>query len=215
QQFAAKGDLSIGPPGKPAHIALDLAGTPEKILLRQLELKQPKGSLAASGNVDLKPQVGWKLDVKADNFDPGAFAAQWPGALSFALATNGALEKDGPRGTVKLDHLSGKLRQRALSGSGQIAFAPPLSIDGILDVASGNSHVAIRGKGGRQTDATVDLTIASLGDWAPQAAGSAHGTIAIKGEWPKLAVDADLHGAKLGAGDAHVDALDVTAHATR
>lgn len=214
QQFAAKGDLSIGPPGKPAHIALDLAGTSEKIALHRLELKQPKGSLAASGDIELKPRLGWKLDASADNFDPGAFAAQWPGALSFALATDGAIEKDGPRGTVKLEKLTGKLRQRTLSGSGRIAFAPPLSLDGNLEVASGGSHVAIHGKGGRQMDATVELAIASLGDWLPQASGSAHGTIAVHGEWPKLAVDADLHGAKLGAGDAHVEALDLTARAT-
>jgi translocation and assembly module TamB len=214
ERFAAKGDLSIGPPGKPAHIALDLAGTPEKIALHQLELKQPKGSLTATGDIELQPQVGWKLDAKADNFDPGAFAAQWPGSLSFALSTNGSVEKAGPRGALKLDRLGGTLRQRALSGNGEITFTPPLSVDGKLDLASGNSHVAVRGKGGHQTDATVELAIASLGDWLPQAAGAVRGNIAAKGEWPRLAVDGDVHGSKLAVADTHADALDVTIHAT-
>src|SRR5512146_292962 len=61
QQFAAKGDVTIGPRGKLAHLALDLAGSPERIDLRQLELKQPKGGLNAAGEIVLKPQVGWKL----------------------------------------------------------------------------------------------------------------------------------------------------------
>lgn len=213
QQFAAKGDLTVGPPGKPARIALDLAGTPEKIDLRQLELKQPKGGLNAIGEIVLKPQVGWKLEAKASQFDPGAFAAQWPGALTFGLSTNGNVEKDGPRGTVKLDRLGGTLRQRALGGNGEIAFAPPLSVDGKLNLTSGNSHVALQGKGGRETDAKVDLAIASLGDWLPQAGGSLHGNIAIKGAWPKLDIDGELHAAKLAYSGSHVEALDLAAHA--
>lgn len=213
QQFAAQGDLALGSPGKLANIALRLDGTPEKIELRQLELKQPQGGLGASGEIVLQPALGWKLDARADRFDPGALAAQWPGSLSFALSTNGNVDKDGPRGTLRLDKLSGTLRQRALSGDGEIAFAAPLSVDGSLNLSSGNSHVTLRGKGGAQTDASVNVAIASLGDWLPRTAGSLHGDIAIKGAWPKLAVVADLHGAKLGFADSHVDTLDLNVHA--
>ena len=213
QQFSAKGDMTIGPHGKPAQVALDLAGTPERIDLHQLELKQPRGSLKAVGEIALKPQPGWKLDVTASQFDPGAFAAQWPGALTFALSTNGNVDNDGPRGSVKLDQLAGTLRQHKLGGSGEIAFAPPLNLDGSLDLSSGNSHVALRGKGGKDTNATIELAIASLGDWLPQAAGSLHGNIAVKGAWPKLDVDGDLHGAKLALASTHAETLDLTLHA--
>ena len=213
RQFAAKGDVTIGPRGKPAHLALDLAGSPERIDLHQLELKQPKGGLSASGEIVLKPRISWKLEAKASQLDPSAFAAQWPGSLSFALSTNGNVETDGPRGTLRLDNLSGNLRQRALSGKGEIAFAPPLSVDGTLNLASGNSHVELRGKGGTQTDANVNIAIVSLGDWLPQAGGSLHGDVALKGTWPKLAVGAQLHGAKLAYADSHVEALDLNLQA--
>jgi len=142
QRFTAKGDLSIGPRGKPARVAVELDGTPQAIALRRLELKQPNGGMTASGEVALKPQPGWKLEAKANRLDPGAFAAQWPGALSFDVATSGTVEKDGAHGRLRLDRLSGTLRQRSVSGNGDLAFAPPLSIDGRLEVASGNSHVA-------------------------------------------------------------------------
>jgi translocation and assembly module TamB len=214
QRFGAKGDLSIGPRGKPARIGIELDGTPQAIALRRLELKQPNGGLTASGEVALKPQLGWKLDAKANRLDPGAFAAQWPGALSFDLSTNGTLEKDGAHGKLKLDRLSGTLRQRSVSGSGDIAFAPPLSIDGRLDVASGDSRVAVRGKGGHETDATVEFDVASLGDWLPLAAGSLRGKVALRGAWPKLAIDGDLHGAKLAYQGSHVAALDLAARTT-
>ncbi|HET7065565.1 MAG TPA: translocation/assembly module TamB domain-containing protein [Rudaea sp.] len=214
QQFAAQGDLALGPPGKLANIALKLDGTPEKIALRQLELKQPQGSLGASGEIVLQPQVGWKLDAKADRFDPGALAAQWPGSLSFALSTSGKVEKDGARGTLRLDKLSGTLRKRPLGGDGEIAFTPPLSVDGSLNLSSGNSHVALRGKGGAQTDASINLAITSLGDWLPQAGGSVQGDVSVKGAWPKLTVGATIHGAKIAYADSHIDTfdLDVQAH---
>jgi translocation and assembly module TamB len=214
QQFTAKGDLSIGPPGKLAHMTLDLDGTPESIALHRLELKQPHGGLVASGEIALQPQAGWKLDAKADALDPGAFAPQWPGAVSFALSTNGTVEKDGPRGTLELDRLGGTVRQRALGGHGKIAFAPPLSVDGDLELTSGTSRITVRGRGGSQTDATIDLAVGSLGDWLPQAGGAVRGTIDIKGAQPQLDVDAELHGTKLSYATTNADTIEVSAHAS-
>ena len=68
-------------------IALNLDGTPDAIALKQLALKQAKGGLDAQGTIKLKPALGWELTTKADKFDPGAFAAEWPGAIDFELAT--------------------------------------------------------------------------------------------------------------------------------
>jgi translocation and assembly module TamB len=213
QRFDAQADLSIGPPGKPAHFTLDLAGTPQAIDLHKLQLEQPHGGLAANGSVTLQPQVAWKIDAHADQLDTGALVAAWPGSLSFALATSGQMQADGAHGTLALEHLSGTLRQRPLRGGGTIAFAPPLTLDGAFDLASGASQVQLRGKGGKQTDATVQLEIASLGDWLPHSSGSLHGTIAARGTWPRLAVDADLQGAKLAYGDTTATALALQAHA--
>jgi translocation and assembly module TamB len=130
------------------------------------------------------------------------------------LSTSGQVEKDGPRGTLRLDKLTGTLRKRPLGGDGEIAFAPPLSVDGTLNLSSGNSHVALRGKGGSQTDAGINLAIASLGDWLPQAGGSLQGDISVKGAWPKLTIGATMHGAKIAYADSHIEAfdLDVQAH---
>ena len=213
RQFAAQGDLALGPPGKLAQIALKLDGTPEKIALRQLELKQPQGSLNASGEIVLQPQIDWNLDAKADRFDPGALAAQWPGSLTFALSTSGKVDKDGPHGTLRLDKLAGTLRKRPLGGDGEIAFAPPLSVDGTLNLSSGNSHVALHGKGGAQTDASINLAVASLGDWLPQTGGSMQGDISVKGAWPKLTIGATIHGAKIAYADSHIDAFDLNVQA--
>lgn len=89
--YAARGSLSVGPPGQLADLTLDLSGTPEAIALKTLALVQPNGGLDASGTVTLQPALGWDLQAKAQRLDPGAFAADWPGALDFDLASRGTL----------------------------------------------------------------------------------------------------------------------------
>ena len=214
--FAAKGEFSIGPPGQLADIALQLDGTPEKIALQKLDLKQPKGGLNASGDIVLKPQVGWDIAANASKLDPGAFARDWPGAVDFALSTNGQMEKDGPVGTLKLDNLGGTLRQRPLAGSADLKFAAPASVDGTLKLASGSSRIALHGQGGDHTDVTAVFNIASLGDWLPQAGGSLRGKLAAQGAWPKLDARGHIDAAKLAFGDTRLDtlALDLDVHDT-
>jgi hypothetical protein len=125
------------------------------------------------------------------------------------------MDKDGPRGTLRLDKLTGTLRKR-----------PPRRRrrDCLRATAQRRRHaqsvfgqqpcVTLRGKGGAQTDASINLAIASLGDWLPQAGGSMQGDISIKGAWPKLTIGATVHGAKIAYADSHVDSfdLDVQAH---
>jgi translocation and assembly module TamB len=216
EKFDAQGELSIGPLDpkrnvRMADLAFKLDGTPEKISLAQLELKQPKGGLNASGDVVLKPKLGWNIQAKANKFDPGAFAKDWPGAIDFSLSTNGNMDKDGPAGKLKLDGLAGTLRQRPLSGNGDLSFAPPLNVDGKLSVSSGQSTVAVVGKSGAgkdaPTDLKIDLGIASLGDWMPKAGGSLRGTIAVNGAYPKLNAIGKITGAAIVSGDTHLQSF--------
>ncbi|MEO7433045.1 MAG: translocation/assembly module TamB domain-containing protein [Dokdonella sp.] len=216
ERFHAEGALSIGPPGQLADLALDLDGTPDTIDLKRLALVQAgkgnaKAGLDAHGTLTLKPAIGWKLTAKANKLDPGAFSAQWPGALDFDLVTNGTLTDRGPDATIKLDHLGGTLRKRPLSGSADLTIKPDYIVDGTLAVASGKSRVDVSGRGGDQTDATIKLAIASLGDWLPDAGGNLDGNFRVQGRWPKLAVSGTAHGTKIVSGANRIDTLDVTA----
>jgi translocation and assembly module TamB len=216
ERFHADGALSIGPPGKLADIALNLDGTPAAITLKQLALvqsgKNGKGGLDAQGTIALKPAIGWKLTAKADDLDPGAFAAQWPGALDFDLATSGTLTDKGPDATIKLDKLGGTLRKRPVSGHADLTIKPDYIVDGTLDIASGKSRIEVNGRGGNQTDATIKLAIASLGDWLPDAGGRIDGEFHLQGHWPKLAVDGRAHGTKIASGSTSLDTLELGAN---
>ncbi|HEX4481110.1 MAG TPA: translocation/assembly module TamB domain-containing protein [Rudaea sp.] len=210
-KFNATGDFSLGPPGKLADISLALDGTQQAIELHRLALKQPKGDLTVVGHVQLQPQVQWQLQSTAHHFDPGAFAKEWPGLIDLALSTNGKVEKNGPAGMLKIDKLSGTLRQRQLSGDADLTFASPLAVNGTLDLESGNSSISVKGKAADQTDITAELAIANLNDWVPQASGSLRGTIAAKGKWPDLDAKANITGTKIVSGDLHVENVAVVA----
>ncbi|HET8942357.1 MAG TPA: translocation/assembly module TamB domain-containing protein [Rudaea sp.] len=210
EQFSAQGEFSIGPHGNPARIALKLDGTPQKIVLQQLDLKQPDGGMTASGSIVLQPRLGWAFDATAKKLNPGAFVKDWPGALDFTLSTNGTMEKDGAHGKLLLDHAGGALRHRAVHGSADLAFAPPLNIDGQLDIGLGKSSIALTGTSLARTDLKIDLAIASLGDWLAQAQGALRGSIAVKGNWPQLDATGKINGKNIVLHDARADSIALT-----
>ncbi|TAN08328.1 MAG: pathogenicity protein [Rhodanobacteraceae bacterium] len=211
-RFALTGALAIGPPDRIANLQVDLAGTPQTIDLRALRLVQKDGGLDASGSIGLQPRVSWKIDAVAKRFDPGAILAGWNGALDFDLATQGALTPKGPEATLKLEKVGGTLRGRNLAGSkADLKVAPGNLLQGSLLLVAGNSRIQAYGKSGSQTDATIALDIASLGDWLPNASGKLHGRFSVKGRWPKLAVAGRLQGSGLGDGARKVDALQLAA----
>ncbi len=211
EKFHADGALSIGPPGQLADLALDVDGTQELISIKQLALKQAQGGLDAHGEVKLKPALGWDIAAKASKLDPGAFAKAWPGALDFDLATQGTQTDDGPDATIKLDKLGGTLRKKPVSGQADLRVKPGHVVDGTLNLASGKSRVDVTGAGGENTDATIKLAIASLGDWLPDSGGRLDGQFRVHGKWPALAVDGRAHGAQIASGTTHLDTLDVDA----
>lgn len=210
--YAARGRLSVGPPGQLADLTLDLSGTPEAVALKTLALVQPNGGLDASGTVTLQPAIGWDIQAKAQRLDPGAFAADWPGALDFDLASRGTLTDRGPDTTLRIERLGGTLRKRPVGGSADLTIKPDFIVDGQLSLRSGGSTVEVTGRGGNQTDASLRLAIGSLADWLPDAGGRLGGDFRVRGRWPALDVDGTAEGARLALGDLRVDTLSLNAH---
>lgn len=210
-RYAAQGSFALGPPEHVADFAVVLDGTPQQVTLQTLRLVQPQGDLGAHGTLTLQPRVGWDIDAVAKRLDPGAFFADWPGALDFRLASQGTLTDRGPQATLKLDQVGGTLRQRAVRGNADLRLASDYVVDGNLELASGSSRVSVTGRGGQATDATVTLAIASLGDWLPQASGRLDGRFDVNGRWPRLAVRGHLAGGRLAYAGAQVDTLRLQA----
>ena len=199
QRYHLASELAAGPPGDLTNVLLQLDGTDRHATLRNLILRQRAGRLALQGLVDFAPELAWNLHARADEFDPGALLAGWDGSLDIDLVSTGLLAEAGPRGTLDLRKLSGKLRGRPITGSGNIDFAAPAKLAGNLELSSGRSRASVRGaSGGRQRiDAVVDLAVDSLNDWVPDTAGSLTGKFRVRGVWPRLTIDGAADGKAL------------------
>lgn len=208
-QYHAEGDVAIGPPGKPAQLALNLDGTPQRVILHTLALKQAQGGLQASGTLILRPTLTWQVEATADKLDPGQLFAGWKGSLDFDIASSGSLPKDGPDATLEIRQLAGKLRERAIGGHGKLHLSPGEVVDGQLDLASGGSTVKLVARPGSSNDADLQLAIASLGDWLPNAGGRLDGHFNIRGRQPKLSINGQLHGQSLAWQQQKVDTLQL------
>ena len=209
--YHAEGDVTIGPPGKPAKLTLNLDGTPQQIQLHTLRLLQPQGNFNAQGTLVLQPDLAWQLQASASKFDPGQLFADWPGSLDADLATQGKLARNGPDATLELRKLDGQLRQRQLRGTGHLHLSPNHVVDGTLDLASGSSTVKLQARPGNRNDANVTLAIASLNDWLPQAAGALNGQFRVQGNYPRLAVNGTLQGQSLAWDQQRVQQLQLQA----
>ncbi|CAM0999661.1 Pathogenicity protein [Rhodanobacter sp. Root179] len=207
--YRASGDVRVGPPGKLAALTLDLDGTPQRINLHTLALKQARGGLQASGMLTLQPVLAWQAEASADQLDPGQLFAGWNGALDFDIASHGSLPPNGPDATLEIRQLGGRLRERSVNGSGQLHLSPDEVVDGQLELASGRSNIHLVGKPGNSNDVALDLAVASLGDWLPDAGGRLDGHFSIAGRPPGLSINGQLHGQALSWQQQKADSLQL------
>lgn len=197
EKYQATGNIHLGQPGKLAALTLDLEGSPKLVQLRTLALKQAQGGLQAHGTLTLQPTLGWQIEATADKLNPGALFAGWNGALDFDIASQGSLPSEGPDATLDIRRLGGKLRDRAVSGSGKLHLSPDEVVDGQLELGSARSSIRVVGKPGNSNNIDLTLAVASLGDWLPDAGGRLDGHFTIAGKQPRLSVNGQLNGQAL------------------
>lgn len=207
--YHAAGDIAIGPPGRLAKLTLDMDGTAQQIILHTLALKQPQGDVQASGTLTLQPALAWQAEASAHRFDPGQLFAGWNGALDADIASSGTLPKEGPDVTLEIRQLAGRLRERAIGGNGKLHLSPNEVLDGQLELASGGSTVKLAARPGAQNDADLDLVVASLGDWLPNASGRLDGHFTLRGMQPRLSINGRLQGRALAWQQQRVDTVQL------
>ncbi|MBL8266767.1 translocation/assembly module TamB domain-containing protein [Steroidobacter sp.] len=215
QLYNANGRIALGPKQQQADIALNVRGTPELVELQQFDIVQKKGRLAATGKVILKPELAWVVDARGQDFDPGAFAVEWPGSLRFQLATQGKMTEQGPDATLKLTELRGRLRGRPISGDADMSFTPPYLPAGTLALNSGQSKLRVQAAKSEQIDATIAVDVASLNDWLPNSGGELSADFRVLGKWPDVAINGDARGRELHLEEMRLAELSLDANVNK
>ncbi len=146
------------------------------------------GNLQGSGQVAWKPQLSWKADLEGEGLNPGAFWPRWPGRLSGAASTTGAMTANRPRMSLKLDHLKGALRDYPFEASALGERDGSLYRFSGVTVTSGSSELQASGSLNDAWDLTWQLNTPSLKEIFPDGSGAikARGTVTGVRQMPTI-----------------------------
>src|SRR5690606_1094230 len=151
----------------------------------RFELSVLDGALSGHGRVAWAPSIEAELELDGSNLDPGVLFPGWQGRVDAEVLAAAAVGDDGFRADIDRLRVTGTLRERRIELDASGAYDGPSSaVIERLDLASGDSRLAARGRIGRDIDVEWDVDSANLADFWPglagrlETAGRAHGPIA-------------------------------------
>jgi translocation and assembly module TamB len=104
------------------------------------------GRAMASGEVQMQPEAGARLDLNISELDTGRFSPELPGRLSADLG----LTLQSPDAlAIDLRALDGQLRNQPLSGQGELSFSREQPEAGALNLTLGDNQLDVTSADGR------------------------------------------------------------------
>jgi translocation and assembly module TamB len=209
--WAAIGRATFARDGQRAQLRFDGRGDRSHVAVRGLHATMPAGRLDASGDLHWSPALAWTADAVLAGFDPGYFLPDWKGAVDGRIASTGTTRGDGGL-QMRFDaqRLGGRLRGRALGGSGTLAIRTPggpaaargaaTAYAGDVALSLGASRVTAHGTLADTLDVHAAFSPLHLDDLLPGASGTLRGTLALGGARTAPDVTADLGGDRLHYG---------------
>ncbi|KAF1686912.1 pathogenicity protein [Pseudoxanthomonas broegbernensis] len=213
QRWAAYGEATLQRGGEQAAVELDVRGDAARARIHALRASMPTGTLQASGEAGWDPRLDWDLTLALDGFDPGYFVPGWDGRVNGRLASRGQARDDaGFDAQVELEDLGGRLRGRALDGSGRFALRGEEG-EGALALALGESRLRAQGRiAGERIDVQAHAQPLRLDDLLPDAAGNVQGELRLTGSRHAPDLHAALQVRGLRWDDWAAQALDLQGH---
>jgi len=161
--------LDVSAPGLPAaRLGGTVALGSDAIVLRPLRLDFGRGSFTAAGEVPRDESAEGAVAVAAQAFDPALLAPAWSGRLDGAIAFRGrGLVAGAPTGTLQVQTLQGKLRERAVNADGRIELDAGAPGAANLAVRSGRARLSLEGDARADRAVVLRLDAPDLADLAP------------------------------------------------
>ncbi len=191
--------------------AMDYSG----LKIDYLTLRHEASELTLRGAMRWQGGFSWQAELAGKELDPALAAADWPGAISGMLRSNGYLAAGRQELEVNLDGIRGELRGQPFQLDGRLALADKkLKIDE-LTLASGPANARISGTAdaAQNIDLAVQAEVKDLAAFVPNAGGSVRleGTAVGAAENP--AVKLTLNGSQLAWQEQRLASLAISADA--
>lgn len=119
---------------------------PDMIELQPLLLQIGGGSFTAAGQLPRDEAVEGAVAIVAQAFDPAVLVPGWSGRLDGAIAFRGTgLGAGAPSGTLQVQTLQGRLRQRVVNADGMMVLSAGTPGAASLQVRSGRARLDLQG----------------------------------------------------------------------
>ncbi len=177
-----------------AEIHADGHGDLQAITLQQLMLSQEEGLIRGDGVFGWSDELNWRVDLIAENFNPGLLHQAFPGELGFHLSSEGKLEDRLPQGELLLENLKGRLRGYPVRGEGDISFHHKQVTIKTLGLQSGPNQVRASGRVGDQLELDWSIVAPDLAGFWPGFSGELNGQGRLQGALQSPEIAAELSG---------------------
>jgi translocation and assembly module TamB len=153
---------------------------PHTAEVRRAQVRVGERQAEVRGSVSWREGLEWNALVSADQFETSTLSpARWNlyGPISIRAATDGVKRGRHERARVAIESLSGRVRDRALSGSGTVALDHGAADVSALRLEWGDTRVSADGHAGDTLDLDFDVAAPSLA----AIDSSLHGAVSLRG----------------------------------
>lgn len=195
--LAIQGSIS-GEGLPPANLTLTGKGNPTQFTLSRLRVAALEGYTDLTAVVDWSDAVSWRSELTLSGINTAKQWPDWPAKLAGKISTRGSIHGGSWQLRIPELALNGNIRQNQVTARGSLSgnAAGQWHIPD-LRLALGRNSLDVKGDLNQQLALDAVLDAPNLNGALPGLAGTARGTLAVRGERQTPQVNMDLTAAGL------------------
>ncbi|MCU7904388.1 MAG: translocation/assembly module TamB domain-containing protein [Candidatus Thiodiazotropha sp. (ex Epidulcina cf. delphinae)] len=184
------------------------AGNLEGVNFETLLIALQEGRIEGSGEVAWLPSPAWRMALSGDGVNPALLQRDFPGALAFSLSTHGEVVQGVPTAEVRLEKLSGSLRDYPLEAKGLLNLRSGELNVHQLEVVTGKNHIQINGSLGDRLALDWSVDAPELASLRPGLSGLLQADGKLGGTTEQPNIEAKIKAGELAYQDYRIEQLD-------
>ncbi|MCU7873123.1 MAG: translocation/assembly module TamB domain-containing protein [Candidatus Thiodiazotropha sp. (ex Lucinoma borealis)] len=192
----------------PVQVEASGGGNLEGVELETLLIALQEGSIEGKGEAAWSPSPRWRMDLSGKGVNPELLHRDFPGDLAFNLSTHGEVKQGEPVAELRLERLTGSLRDYPLDAKGVLDLNNGQLNVNQLELVTGENRIQVNGNLGDRLALDWSVDAPELASLWPGLSGllQADGKLAGTTEQPK--VEAIVKAGELAFQDYRIEQLN-------
>ncbi|MGY6277518.1 translocation/assembly module TamB domain-containing protein [Methylomonas sp. MgM2] len=159
-------------------------GSSEAITIDDFHIVSSAGSFNLDGNIGWLDATTFDINAKGQDFNPGIFAAELAGKLTFDAHAAGTLNDNSQKIQAEIRKLSGRLHDKPVEAQGRLAMVNDIIDIDNLHIRSGRNRIDAHGKlAPVDSNLKFNIDTPALAALWPGLAGTLKADGHIQGNW--------------------------------